>query len=80
MRVHLLPSVSNVYFNGSGNFPVVGDRVFKYASIPETTGPYKGLGPFNGGYSYWLCPGIGANGAALLIDDNGMVIERFVCP
>ncbi len=73
-------SVSNVYFNGAGNFPVVGDRVFKYASVPETAGPYKGLGPFNGGYSYWLCPGIGANGAALLIDDNGMVIERFVCP
>ena len=74
------PSVSNVYFTGTGNFPVVGNRIFKYAETPQTNGPAKGLGPFNGGYSYWLCPGIGANGAALLIDDNGFVVERFICP
>ena len=36
--------------------------------------------PASGGYSYWLCPDVGANGAAFLIDNLGFVIERFICP
>ena len=71
---------STVYFSGDGNFPSVGDRIFRYADNAEARTSYKGLQPFNGGYSYWFCAGAGANGNALLIDDNGFVVEIYTCP
>jgi len=70
---------STVYFTGEANFPAVGDRIYRYADNAEAKTSYKGLQPFNGGYSYWLCAGASAAGNALLIDDNGFVVEIYVC-
>ena len=61
------------YYNGNGNLPVVGNKVFINDKV-------LGIKPFNGGYQYYNVPWGGTNGSAVLIDARGYITEITTCP
>ena len=66
-------NTSLFYYNGNGNLPTAGNKVFINDKV-------LGIKPFNGGYQYYKTPWGGANGSTVLIDARGYIIEVTACP